>query len=270
MRFCAAGVTQYAPARRGGVHARPRIASTGCMRKTLLFAVAWLTTVASAAQLTEAETRWLQAGAPVLAYAKAHQLALDVVVQPQDTPGAAPLSMGWVDGRCKLVLSMRGNPRTQELLEGVDASLVPLVIELMVAHEVGHCWRHASGRWNELPAGFVHDEGHSAEWRAMRATRREEGFADLVGLAWMLRRHRAQYAAVQAWLEGVRRDPPLAGSHHDTRAWLRLAQHPGAFDAADTPFEQAERLWRYGLQAEDRPCPAAGDETRNAADEDCH
>jgi len=38
-------------------------------------------------------------------------LPLDIVVQPQPTPGKAPLALAFVDGRCKLVLSMRENPK---------------------------------------------------------------------------------------------------------------------------------------------------------------
>jgi hypothetical protein len=54
---------------------------------------------------------------------------------------------------------------------------------------------------------------------------------------------------VQAWLEQVRGES-AAGSHHDTRIWLRLAAQPSAFAAADTPFEQAALLWERGLQTE--------------------
>jgi len=42
----------------------------------------------------------------------------------------------------------------------------------------------------------------------------------------------------------------VAGAHHDTRAWLRLAREPWALPAAATPFEQARDLWRKGLMSE--------------------
>jgi hypothetical protein len=60
--------------------------------------------------LTAIERTWLEAAAPVLSYARAQRLPLDIIVQPQPTPGETPLGMAFVDGRCKLVLSMRGNP----------------------------------------------------------------------------------------------------------------------------------------------------------------
>lgn len=66
---------------------------------------------AAAADLTATETRWLQGAWPVVSWARETRLPLDIVVQPQPTPGTPPLAMAFVDGRCKLVLSMRGSPR---------------------------------------------------------------------------------------------------------------------------------------------------------------
>jgi hypothetical protein len=40
----------------------------------------------------------------------------------------------------------------------------------------------------------------------------------------------------------------VAGSHHDTRAWVRLARRPDVFADAATPFEQAQAVWRRGLE----------------------
>ena len=61
------------------------------------------------AQLTDLESRWLQAGQPVIAFAREQGLPIDIIVQPQDAPGAVPLALGYAAGRCKLVLSLRGN-----------------------------------------------------------------------------------------------------------------------------------------------------------------
>lgn len=203
--------------------------------------------------LTELETTWLIAAAPVLGLARTQGLPLDIVVQPRSRRGDAPLAMGFVDGRCKLVLTMRGNPDAETGLEAVDAGRVGLLREAMTAHEIGHCWRYVHGDWHTLPAGFI-DTGSAPEAasraaarRAMRQTRREEGFADLVGLAWTAARHPEHYAFVHAWFVDVRDEPVLPGSHHDTLAWLRLASERSAFDPAVSPFEQALRLWRQGL-----------------------
>lgn len=211
---------------------------------------------APAADLTATEMRWLKAGWPVVAYAKQQGLPLDIVVQPQPTPGSAPVAMGYVDKRCKLVLSMRGNPEAETTLAGLEPDLLPAVVEATFAHELGHCWRYVHGAWHTLPAGFVDapaepasggDEEFDKLMRDMREARREEGFADLVGLAWILSRHPAQYERVHGWMERVRADQPLAGAHHDTRVWLRLARDRSAFDRADTPFEQVRALWQRGL-----------------------
>ncbi len=228
--------------------ARVFIASCCCVGAT-----AW-----SRPDLTEVEFKWLKAGAPVLAYAKAQQLPVDIIVQPQPTAGEAPLAMGYVDGRCKLVLTMRGNAQAESALIGVSPALAPMVIEAMVAHELGHCWRYVQGAWHTLPAGFIdaaddrNDDKELAEKRReMRDTRREEGLADLIGLAWTLKHHPELYAQVHAWLEKTRADQPVPGSHHDTRAWVRLAKDPSAFPSAATPFEQAWAVWQRGLRSDD-------------------
>jgi hypothetical protein len=218
----------------------------------LLFVALFLVAGSAAAQLTETETRWLRAGLPVLDYAKAQSLPIDVIVQPQDTPDHAPLAMDFVAGRCKLVLSMRGNPQADAALAGVPQALEAPVIEAITAHEVGHCWRHVNGTWNVLPAGFIEvasdgGDDRARQRRAMRATRREEGFADLVGLAWTAKRHPALYGQVHAWFVRVRDDSPLPGSHHDTHAWLKRAKDRAAFAPGDSPFGQAHELWRAGL-----------------------
>jgi hypothetical protein len=221
------------------------------MRPTFLFAALPLVCAAAgAADLTATEKRWLGAGWPVVRYAESQHMPLDIVVQPQSRPGDAPLAMGFLDGRCKLVLAMRGNPEAEATLQRIDPALLVPVVEAMFAHELGHCWRYMQGVWHTLPAGFVDDApeaGRDRERQAMRETRREEGFADLVGLAWTHWRNPAAYARVHAWFEGVRADPPVPGSHHDTRAWLRLVRDPSAFAPKASPFEQARAPWGEGL-----------------------
>jgi len=227
--------------------------------RALLTCTALLTAgaAAEAGDLTDLEMRWLKAGWPVIAYAKDHKMPLDIVVQPQSRAGDAPLAMGFVDGRCKLVLAMRGNPEAEATLERVEPPLLGPVVEAMVAHELGHCWRYTNGDWHTLPVGFV-DLGDDVPTgdaelhqlaRAMRDTRREEGFADLVGLAWTRARHPAQYGRVHAWFESVRAEQPVPGAHHDTRVWLKLAREPGVFASGATPFEQARVVWKQGLPA---------------------
>jgi hypothetical protein len=208
---------------------------------------------ASAATLTTDETRWLQAAAPVRAYAQEQGLPLDIVVQPQETAGLAPLALAYIDGRCKLVLSMRGNPAVQEALDGLDDAFAGLAIETMAAHELGHCWRYRQGDWHVWPSGFsmpAADGSAPADWAGMAATRREEGFADLVALAYVQQRRPADYRAVQRWLTGVRADQPVEGAHHDTRAWVKLAEDPTVWSGPrGNLFERAAVLWRSGLAA---------------------
>ena len=194
---------------------------------------------------------------PALRDARSSGLPLDIVVQPEAEPEASPIAMAIQDGRCKLVVSMRGNPRADALVAGVPSTLFAPVVEAVFAHEIAHCWRWSRGVWNKLPAGFVErsvegpgvDGAHAALARTMLETRREEGYADLVSLAWTRRSHPGDYPGVLAWLEHVRADE-FEGEHHDTGVWLRLVRDPGAFGDAATLFEQAEPLWESGLRTE--------------------
>jgi hypothetical protein len=221
---------------------------------TFLASFLFLSAAAGAAELTPQETRWLNAASPVLAYSRQLKLPIDIIVQPEARPGDVPLAMGFDGGRCKLVLSLRGNTDAEAVLSGAPDELKPQLIEAMAAHEVAHCWRHAQGAWNVLPAGFVEtgeESAPSAELlaasKAMRETRREEGYADLAALAWTRHRHPDGYGRVYAWLAGLRQNQPVARAGHDTRAWVRLAGDGARFGAAASPFDDAAPLWREGL-----------------------
>lgn len=209
-----------------------------------------------AADLTETETRWLEGTWPVVAFARNSGFPLDIVVQPQATPGAAPLALAYIGGRCKLVLSMRGNPEARATLERIKPELLGATLELMAAHELGHCRRYLDGAWFRTPAGFTDSVpgGLNAELRAayaqMKAVRREEGYGDLVGLAWTQQFHSQQYAPLYAWLVAERSQDLQPGSHHDTLAWVRLAEHASAPVDASI-FATAAALWEVGLADDD-------------------
>lgn len=213
----------------------------------------------AAAQLTDLETRWLQAGQPVIAFARAQGLPIDIIVQPQDAPGAVPLALGYEAGRCKLVLSLRGNAQADSVLQGVPATRHGLMMEAMTAHEIGHCQRYAQGDWHALPRGFVEPRSMQGGKltplaQDLRETRREEGYADLVALAWMHGRHPEQYRHVLAWMRTVRAGAEVAGGgaggSHATQAWLAQADGAGVFDGPASIFEQAQVLWRKGLSGD--------------------
>jgi hypothetical protein len=190
----------------------------------------------------------------VLQFARAQGLPLDIVVQPQPAPGESPLGMAFVDGRCKLVLSMRGNPEAQATLDRIAPGLVGVVVQAIAAHELGHCWRHTQQTWGSLPAGLHDISGYSrttAEQAAllqdMWRTRREEGFADLVGLAWTAQHHPTRYAEVHAWHVGLRADQAVDTGPHDTRAWVALVRSPQVFAATGSIFERVQALWVAGM-----------------------
>ena len=216
----------------------------------------WAQMGSIAADLSETETRWLKGAWPVITYAKQAQLPLDIVVQPQPAAGQAPLGLAFVDGRCKLVLSMRGNPEAEATLARIEPALLGPALELMAAHELGHCHRYLDGAWMGLPAGFTatEPEGLSAElheaYLNMKAVRREEGFGDLVGLAWTRQQHPEAYQRVYAWLSAERKRDLIPGSHHDTLAWIHLAGD-GKSLAGPSPFDAAAAMWKAGLDADE-------------------
>jgi len=212
---------------------------------------------AAAPDLTPLEQRWLAGATPVVSWALRQGLPIEVLVLPQATPGDAPLALGYTEeGRCQLVFAMRGNPAAAQALADIPAALQQPVLEAMTAHEIGHCWRHRDGAFSRLPSGFtdgpdaIETRQPTAELaaiaREMRVTRREEAFADLVGLAWTHRHHAESWSDVLAWFDHARADETERG-FHDTRHWLKLAHEPQAFASEDSPFDQAMMLWRRGL-----------------------
>ncbi len=212
--------------------------------------------VCSAADLTPTELRWLNGAWPVIAFAKQAGLPLDIIVQPRPAPGAAPLALAYVDGRCKLVLSMRGNSEANASLERIEPDLRDAALELMAAHELGHCRRYLDGAWYGLPAGFSTSVPSAltpelrVAYSQMQAARREEGYGDLVGLAWTRQHHPQKYARLYAWLVAERSADLVHGSPHDTLAWLRLAKANAALDHPSI-FAGAATLWVLGLDADD-------------------
>ena len=218
--------------------------------------LAWAWGPCLAADLSSTELRWLRGAWPVIAYARAAGIPLDVVVQPQPTPGAAPLALAFVEGRCKLVLSTRENPEAEAALDRIAPALLDAALELMAAHELGHCRRWLDGAWNGVPAGFtpLPPDGLSADlqqaWTSLSAARREEGYGDLVGLAWSARRHPAEYARLHAWLLVERLRERVPGSPHDTLAWLSRAADVHALAGASL-FAGPAALWAEALQDDD-------------------
>jgi hypothetical protein len=224
------------------------------MFKSLLSFALLAGATVQAAELTALEQRWLQAAAPVLAYSQSLKLPMDIIVQPQARPTDVPLAMGFDKGRCKLVLSLRGNPQAETVLAAVPAERHGELIEAMAAHEVAHCWRHAQGAWNALPAGFAETGEQTADdprlldmAKALRESRREEAYADLAALAWTRQRNPDAYGRVYGWLAGVRGTQTAAGGGHDTRAWVELARDTSRIKPTGSPFENAAPLWREGL-----------------------
>lgn len=224
----------------------------------LAAALTVVSTTAHAAGLTALEQRWIAGMTPVLQHARTAGMPVDIVVQPQEAPEAAPLALGFKDGRCKFVLSLRGNPEGEAATQRLPAGLEDSALELMAAHELGHCRRYLEGAWFHLPAGFSATpvpDGLSPDlqraYLSMKSVRREEGYGDLVALGWTAQRHPDQYAALHGWLMQERSRDLLPGSHHDTLAWLKLARDVKALGSAASMFDAALPVWAQALDSDE-------------------
>ncbi len=213
----------------------------------------------SSQTLTDTEMRWLQAAWPVLLYARSIALPVDVVVQPQSAPLLPPMALAWVGGRCKFVLSLRDNPEVAATDARLDPDLFDAALQLMAAHELGHCARHVRGEFSPSAAAADADgtteadiprRGISAAMSFALATQREEAYADLVGLAWTQRHHAKLYGRVHAWLVSERLLSRRRGPAHDTLAWTQLASRAERFGSRSV-FAEADALWVQSMASAD-------------------
>lgn len=170
-------------------------------------------------------------------------LPVDVVVQPQPAPDLPPMGLAWIGGRCKFVLSLRGNPDAVATDARIAPELFDAAMQLMAAHELGHCTRHVRGEW------MTEADGATGRPPAL-ATQREEAYADLVGLAWTQRHHAALYGRVHAWLLAERVLSRRQGPAHDTVAWAQLAARAERFGSRGI-FAEADALWQEGVVSAD-------------------
>lgn len=201
-------------------------------------------------ELDALEKSWIILASPVINTALNElNLPLDVVVLSQPTPNFGPVGIRYKDGRCHLILSIKNNPAALKLILSMDEGIKDILIQAIVAHEIGHCWRMVRNEIGELPPHFTVIPSTPVV-EEMNMKRREEGFADLVGLAWVHKHHPRRYEQVHAWFTKSRANPPIAGAPHDTRAWIRLAKKEAFEKTRGSIFEQAKHIWQQGLLKE--------------------
>jgi hypothetical protein len=117
-----------------------------------------------------------------------------MVIDAQD--GDSPVAMGYEDGTCTLVVRVRGNSLYQRLILARDGRPRDLKLRAILAHEMGHCFRH-----------FFASGARAAPGSADRRQRRDsEDQADLFALAWAAIYNPAEYDEVRAYLIEVRSD----------------------------------------------------------------
>ena len=144
-------------------------------------------------------------------------------------PGPRRSRSAFVDGRCKLVLSMRGNPEAEATLERIEPELLgrraradgraragplPALSRRRLARRAGRLHATACPRAERRASRGLRDDERGAARGGLRRPRR----TGLDGRA-----PPAQYARVHAWLVAERSRDLVPGSAHDTLAWVRLA-----------------------------------------------
>jgi hypothetical protein len=195
---------------------------------------------AGKSSLTAQETYWVQSALPVLTYAKEMGLPISITVQPQPEPEAMPVALGMANGVCMLIFSMRGNELVETLLEGVPTDEQSFMIEAILAHEIGHCWRHVHSKWNTVPEGYK-EPAEEKGIKAARFQQREEGYADLAALFWIKKNHPAAFADVYEWLLN-KREKMAAQPIYNTKEFLKAVQSM-TIEANETPFYRAQVVW---------------------------
>jgi hypothetical protein len=206
------------------------------------------------ATLTPTESKWLSAAAPVVVYAREQLLPVDIIIAPQGMQGHSPVAMAFLNGRCKLVMSLRSQGTAEDTLERIPDKLFNAVAQAITAHEVAHCWRVSRNETSQSQAGFfdfqstkINTNNFAKNMQSMDMSRNEEGFADLFGLAWTQMRNPTQYAQVHEWFTQQRSHRHVVGGEHDTSIWIELAKNPAIFNVQAAPFEQVLAPWSQGL-----------------------
>lgn len=175
------------------------------------------------------EQQWIAAARHAVAFGKAH--GLDIVMEVEQGNGLSghtPVGVWNENGRCTLVVSVRGNPTARRLEAMIDPPLLELFLQGAAMHEVGHCYRRLNGYpHNEKLLPVVAWIGPVRDW-FMRRIRTEEAFADMTEIAWLARYHPERFDAMVEQIQRVRRR--FLEPKHDTLAWLEGARRDGAMD----------------------------------------
>jgi hypothetical protein len=135
-------------------------------------------------------------------------IGFKVLVIADTEDDGSPMSMGYRDGTCTLVLRVRNNTLYRTLLLARDGHAKPLKLRSILAHEMGHCFRRffadhgpASPAETQAPLGLT--AGYLAV-SDKKERHDSEVQADLFALAWASIYNPAEYDEVYAYLQEIR------------------------------------------------------------------
>jgi phage major head subunit gpT-like protein len=186
------------------------------MKRKALAVVALALSTTAAAQVTPDEQRWIDAFQPVWRAGKSAGISSTVAVISDARKGSSPVAARWIadKAQCQLVLQVRGNPFSKQIIAGVAQQDVPAVLEAIMAHEFAHCMQ---GR-----ADVRYDS--EVDYEAQ---------ADLFALVWTQQRNPQHLSAVFEFFLRLRGIDHDGSGSHNTRAVLARTGIPQATPDAD-------------------------------------
>lgn len=114
--------------------------------------------------------------------------------------GDTPLALGYEDGTCTLVVQVRDNALYKALVLARDGRPKEVKLRAILAHEMGHCFRHY---FDNAPAGNADAPAVSARAH-LRERHESEVQADRFALAWTAIYRPEEYDDVLAYLRTLR------------------------------------------------------------------
>jgi hypothetical protein len=168
---------------------------------SLVAAICWILgtpSIASALERNADEQQVLDEFSGMAALAKPLGIAFNTIVVDDVQDGDTPMAMGYDAGTCTLVVQVRNNSLYKALVLAHDGHSKALKVRAILAHEMGHCFRHYFG------ASAMPDRQDVTERARARDRRESELQADRFALAWTAIYNPSEYDGVRAYLQTMR------------------------------------------------------------------
>ena len=195
------------------------------------------------------ERQVLEEFSAMAALARPLGIVFETVVVDDAQEGNSPMAMGFDAGTCTLVVRIRNNPLYKVLVMAHDGHSKELKLRAILAHEMGHCFRHY------FRTGEADVAQPSSERARNRARHESEVQADRFALAWTSIYRSQDYDGVLEYLQKMR----------STLCVDRAGRYARPGELVDTTESKAtgerdaaQRLMQIATLHAPEPGPAAG------------